>query len=427
MSLNLDFLEINTLPSIEDDASAITMKTVATPVDMVEPGHTRSKISRCIITGFPSSCDSKLLRPETWFKPESLQIWCGQFEECPKTERLHFHIYVEFKNEGRQRFETIRKRIEQVTGKPGDVKSAKKASGKQRQGAVNYVLKPEDRFHGTDCFIWERNKFTCQYKPFEKSKKNSREDVIEEQVNYIESKPKHWTWNQILHESDVSKKLLAACSWGPKYHAGRHEQAPIRLIKDVIIMYGCGGTGKTTLAQNWDIRDNEDFHERYYKRNSDDGKFWGGGRTAYRGQRIIHLEEFCGQETAANLKEICDLNKQGPNVNVKNGGGQLNHDTVIITSNHHPSAWYRQLFKQDNKQWTPVCRRFTKVFFFPELRPDGTRNIPDSENPPWYEDQTDTFLDKEFQASYDKAVQHAADYWPLKEETPGFYDPNHNM
>lgn len=145
-----------------------------------------------------------------------------------------------------------------------------------------------------------------------KAKPTKKEDVIENQRKHIESKPKHWTWDQILHEDDFSKTLLCTCSWGKKYHEGRHAEIARRTINNVIIMYGAGGTGKTTLAHSWDVRDDEDKQERYYRRNPDDGHFWGGGRSAYKGQRIIHLEEFCGQEQLSRLKELCDIGKEGP-------------------------------------------------------------------------------------------------------------------
>jgi hypothetical protein len=100
-------------------------------------------------------------------------------------------------------------------------------------------------------------------------------------------------------------------------------------------------------------------------------------------------------------------------VNIKNGGTELNHETVIITSNHHPAAWYRKLFADDPKQWNPVARRLSQVFFFPTKREDGQDNIPDENHGPYYIDQTDTFLDKEFQRNYDLALAHAEQFWPI--------------
>lgn len=379
-------------------------------------GNNNNKVSRCIITIFPPSDEPKWLTPATYFEDTScINIWAGQFEICPTTKKLHAHLYVEFNNTKRPRFNTLRSIIETVTQCNGNIQVPRKASMLQRKCAVNYVLKPDGRAPNTTEFIWKHNITTVAYNKTLRQTKKTKKDSVQECIDWIESKPKHWTWDMILHESAESKSLLATCSWGPKYHNGRHAECERRTIHDVIVFYGAGGTGKTTLAQNLDIQENESIEERYYKRNPDDGKFWGGGRTAYRNQRIIHLEEFCGQETAANFKEICDIGKQGPTVNIKNSGSQLNHEKVIITSNHHPAAWYKKLCKDDQKQWTPLCRRITQVWFFPEHRQDGSLNIPDENNPPYYIDQTEIF--KTFIRNYDDALNHAEEVWPLPQET----------
>ncbi|UNI72627.1 MAG: replication associated protein [Avonheates virus SG_146] len=382
--------------------------------DVVTLDNGREIITRCIITSFPDDADPKWLIPNTYFTDTScIDIWCGQFEICPETSKLHFHLYIHFKNKLRMRFTTLRELFTSVLDSVNIVKPRARYSKHSEQCVVNYVLAPEKRADDTLPFIWSCNKRKVDFDESIWQKRNVRSkcDVVEQQLRYIESKPKWWHWDQIVHESDESKLLLATCSWGPKYHAGRHAETPRRIIKNVIVMYGAGGTGKTTLASKWDTRDDEDFHERYYKRNPDDGKFWGGGKTAYRGQRIIHLEEFCGQEAASAFKEICDLDKQGPSVNIKNSGIDLNHDTVIITSNHHPAAWYRHLWAREPKQWHPIARRFTQVWFFPDKRPDGSDNIPSEDVPPYYIDQTDDFSG--FSRVYDDAVRHAAGCWPL--------------
>lgn len=378
----------------------------------------RSRIARCIMTMWLPDRDPKWLDPTTYFETSHIQLWCGQFEECPDTERLHCHIYVEFTNRNRKRFDQLRSLIEEKTGKCGDVKVPRKSNQNQRACAVNYCLKPDSRFPDTEPFIWSGNKFAVGFNEnlyINRGKSSNKKTERDEQVVHIMSKPESWTWDQIVHENDASRHLLAACSWGPKFHAGRMARHARRTIKNVIVFYGAGGTGKTTLALSYDKKPDEEDNSRYYRRNPDDGKFWGGGRTAYRGQRIIHFEEFCGQETAGTFKEVCDLGKPGPSVNVKNGGTELNHETVIITSNHHPCGWYRHLCSNDPKQWNPIARRFTQVLFFPELRPDGTRNIPDDEHPPYYQDQTEVFLDPTFQADYDTATNHASTWWPMTE------------
>ncbi|UNI72634.1 MAG: replication associated protein [Avonheates virus SG_479] len=409
-----ELTNIMELEALLDDAQSNSESLISEQFTDVSGNN---MVSRALLTMFPPDQHQMWLQPETYFEPHRLNIWCGQFESCPTTDKLHVHIYCEFKRNARLRFASIRAIIEQKTGCNGNIQVPRRISKKQRQSAINYVLKPDGRLDDTEAFVWTHNKFPVAYDPSLRKKTNSKKtNLVEEQVNYIESKPKHWTWESIVHETKESKLLLASCSWGAKFHSGRYASTPRRTIKNVIVLYGAGGTGKTTIAANHDIQENEVMTERYYKRNSDDGKFWGGGRTAYKGQRIIHLEEFCGQETAANFKEICDINKNGPSVNIKNGGTELNHETVIITSNHHPAGWYRKLFKQDPKQWPPICRRFTQVWFFPEHRPNGDLNIPDNDNPPYYEDQTDFFTDKNSIMNYDAVLNHAESSWPLPQE-----------
>lgn len=404
--------------SIPDSITVPSIDTVEG--DYGTPQSGRNKISRCLMTMFVPNTEPKWLHPSTYFNTDRVQIWVAQFERGDNTGTLHVQAYVEFINADRYRWSEIRTAIDRATGKTGDIRVPKKCSNRQRSCAVNYCLKEETRVEDTGSYIWDGNKIQVSFDAdlFAKRGKKRKSDEREDQVRHILSKPIWWTWDQILHEDLDSQLLLAACSWGPKFHAGRHASNERRTIDNVIIFYGAGGTGKTTLAQNFNIVEGESLFERYYKRNADDGKFWGGGRTAYRGQRIIHLEEFCGQETAANFKEICDVGKHGPSVNVKNSGTELNHDTVIITSNHHPAAWYRNLCA-DAKQWTPLCRRFTQVWFFPELRPDGSRNIPDAEHPPYYVDQTEEFKNPQFIQDYDMAKDHASQHWPLPAEPIG--------
>lgn len=381
----------------------------------------RKQIARCIITFFVEEADPKFLIPDTWFDSSSISIWCGQFEKGGHTDKLHGHVYVEFLHEKRPRWSTLRKRIMEVTGSNGDIKTPRKASKNQRACAVNYVLKPDTRVNDIESYIWPYNKvkvaFDDELYNARKSKpKKSKDDVVKEQIDHIESKPKSWTWDQILHESAESKLLLATCSWGPKYHAGRHAETPRRTIQNIIVMYGAGGTGKTTLAHKWDVKENEDHSERYYARNPDDGNFWGGGRTAYRGQRIIHYEEFSGQEAFHKVKQVCDIGKYGPSVNIKQSGIELNHDTVIFTSNHHPAAWYRHLWGRESKQFMPFWRRVTQVWFFPEKRQDGSLNIPDENNPPYFIDQTDEWFN--MKGDYDICLQHASEHWEVPDSGP---------
>lgn len=376
----------------------------------------RNKLGRFILTIFPEEVKDNFLDPEFyWSNAKDLfQVWCGQWETCPSTLRTHFHIYAECKSKKRIQFSVCHNRLRKFHNRV-QIQNASRASAKQRQCAINYCLDERKRMDDTEPFIWKHNTVACAYDDaFEKPSKNERGQEVDKQRSWIESKPRWWTWNQIVHECEESKALLCTCSWGEKYHKGRFSEDKRRTITDVVILYGAGGTGKTTMCYEWDAKEDEDQKERYYRRNADDGAFWGGGNTSYKGQRIVHYEEFVGQETFSRLKEVCDIGKPGPSVNVKNGGADLNHHTVLFSSNVHPAGWFRNMWDKDPKQFHPFWRRVTKVLFFPPHREDGSLNIPDEENPPYLVDQTGEW--KEFAGDYGQCRAHAGLFWPLSEE-----------
>lgn len=392
----------------------------------------KNKISRCILTFFPPHASPDWLSPDMFFaEPQQhINIWVSQFEKCPETTKLHVHVYVEFNNNYRPRFNTI-KQLFQRHGFEVSIRLSKRNNNRQRQGGVNYCSHPEKRATDLDvkeAFFWKYNNPLVKFDPtFVTSKANDKKrkaDQVEEQRQYIESRPIFWSWDQIVHETNESKKLLATCSWGKSYHAGRYAEIGRRTLKEVIIMYGAGGTGKTTLTMDYNKEQDPNKETRYYRRNPDDGAFWGGGRTAYKGQSVIHFEEFTGNEPFSRLKEVCDLGKPGPSVNVKNGGIELNHDTVIFTSNVHPAGWYHNLWSKDPKQFHPFWRRVTKILFFPSHREDGSLNIPDENTPPFFIDQTNDW--KHMEGDYNECLQHAESHWPLKLEEPSPFAPGFN-
>jgi len=239
-----------------------------------------NKLQRAVITCFPPDLDTKWLLPNTYFHDTSIiKNWCGQFEMTPETNRIHFHIYVEFDHAKKPRFNTLKRAFtEHFDSTVNITKPKHRASKKSQSCSANYVLAPDKRAPETKPYIWEHNKDKLSFDEKlwgerTQTSKPSKEDKDKLIIDYIESKPKHWDWNSIVHENTESKYLLGSCSWGSKFHAGRHAEVPRRTIANVIILYGAGGTGKSTLARNWDVREGEDLEERYFLRNYDDGHF----------------------------------------------------------------------------------------------------------------------------------------------------------
>jgi len=416
--INLDGIETMSL-DLSDAASfeISQIEPISELFSVASDTKKDTRISRALLTLFPPTENDLYLRPETYFKTSIFVNWCAKFEMCPDTNKLHVHAYVEFDTNKRPRFNALRQMLIAVIGINSNIRVPKRCNKNQRLCAVNYVLKPDTSTESPP-FIYPKNTFNMKFDVTlweKRSKKTtkSKSDTTEEQLNYIESKPKSWTWNQILHESADSKLMLCTCSWGKKYHEGRFESNQRRVIKDVIIMYGAGGTGKTTTAMAWGATDEEPVEERYYRRNTEDGNFWGGGRTAYRGQRIVHFEEFAGSEAFHKLKEVMDIGKPGPSVNIKGSGTELNHEAVILTSNIHPAGWYRKYWENDPKQFHPFWRRITQVRYYPALNAEGELNVPTETVAPYYIDQTEEW--KSFAGDFDKCKDHAESHWPLRE------------
>lgn len=399
----------NTITVRPDDVSEFQCETESV-------SNPSKQISICMLTLFVDNFDPKYLTPSFYFDNETkVKNWVGQFEICPTTGKKHAHIYMQFDHKNRMRFTKLREVF--CNKLPGCRITVPRSRSKvSKQNGVNYCLKPEGRAPNTAPYIHPGNKDKWEFdaKQYSKRDTDNKQDKTEQQRILIESFDWWLSWEDIVHSDELSKKLLCNCSWGKKYHEGRKRlENPRRVITDVKFWFGAGGTGKTTQARQLVKDDNMPHEYAYYKRNPAED-FWGGGATAYQGQRVVHFDEFCGNEPFYKFKEYCDVGNQGPPVKVKNGGAILNHDTVVVTSNHHPAAWYYQLIQNDPRcNWVPFWRRVTDVRFYPELREDGSPNSPSNDNPPYYVDCTDEW--KCFQ-SWEDCKDHADSLWPLSDK-----------
>lgn len=371
-----------------------------------------SKVSRALVTVFHDSAEAGPINPASYFGSDwqaKLQVWVAQWECCPSTGTTHAHIYLELRHSHRLRVPAFLDLIAKISPR-NNVKFPRRANKNQRQGAVNYCQKESTRIAEAPDFKWSDGIDISYSESFALAASDKKKTRHDKQVEHIMSRPVEWSWAKLLHENDESRKLLAACSWGRKFHELRKPtERTLRTIENVIICYGSGGSGKTTYAQSYDSIPEESRSDRYYRRNYDDKLFWGGGQTAYNNQRVIHLDEFTGQETLSRFNELCDVGNTGGPVNVKGGGTSLNHSSIIITSNLHPAYWFHNVWTKDDNLWVPFHRRITKVLFFPALRQDGTRNLAGPNSEPFVVDQTDEWRTC---VEYVNACEHARKYWP---------------
>ena len=78
----------------------------------------KEQVRACIVTLFPPDSNKKWLLPETYFSDLTiLQNWCGQFEIGGHTDKLHCHIWCEFKHKHPRRFTALLKIFSDKIGK----------------------------------------------------------------------------------------------------------------------------------------------------------------------------------------------------------------------------------------------------------------------------------------------------------------------
>lgn len=117
----------------------------------------------------------------------------------------------------------------------------------------------------------------------------------------------------------------------------------------VLLYYGKTGTGKTFKALT-------DYPNAYIKNS---GKWWDN----YTGENVVVWDDFSGAASQMTLVEtLRALDKYRYQCEVKGGFEWLTADTIIVTSNLHPKAWYKWEGRED--QYYALCRRFTEIYWF---------------------------------------------------------------
>ncbi len=115
-----------------------------------------------------------------------------------------------------------------------------------------------------------------------------------------------------------------------------------------ILLYGPTGTGKSHWA--W-----KKFPDAYWKAP---GTKWFHG---YLDQKVVIMDEFSGQMQLAVLLRLMD--KYPLDVEVKGSNRTFLAETIVFTTNVHPSRWYTWEGRQS--QWPALQRRFDEIWYLP--------------------------------------------------------------
>jgi len=315
--------------------------------------------------------DTTLFTDSDWPNSYKVKSLCGQYERCPTTDRLHFHILVRFSRGCR--WNALANFFEQVMGTRCDVTWVKPEN---QYKTFKYVTKEETRSeeHLHLNFILNPPKSTgvARGRPpgsgmvAGRAKKKTKAQVFMEWIEGHKDK----SWWEIYHHPDTTIEqrtwMMERTSLEKKWDNMRCTVADNK-IETVTILYGAAGTGKTTKATTM-------FPGlKYYIKDSTSGKWFDG---IQRDDEVLIIEEMDGTNvTIRTLLQLTDIGKSPPRVEVKGASVMGNWKHVIITSNRHPMTWYESTFLREPVRWKALARRVTSCIYYPIIRDDGTTNI----------------------------------------------------
>lgn len=260
---------------------------------------------------------------ETAASISSLRYAVYQFEQG-ENETLHYHMYVEFHKA--LTFNTMKKLFPRANIQP--VKS--------RQASIKYCTKSKTRVDGP-------------YELGESTQQGFRTDLQDAQILIDEGLTEEQIYRELptvsaKYPKFIEKQIL----W--KLEAKAKQQYLDKVSKKVVVLYGPTRSGKTSYVyRKHDI--NDIYH--FSLSGGTKGSIW---FDHYKGQPVLLLDDFYGNmkwTTLLNLLDIYPVKMQ-----YKGGTTFVPWTHIYITSNSHPTEWYRY---GDNMKYAALMSRISKI------------------------------------------------------------------
>lgn len=250
------------------------------------------------------------------FNPDKCAFLRYAVWQKEKGSHEHFQGYIELKRS--QRIAALKKIYPTIHFEP--------RKGTQEQ-AIAYCRKVDTRVDGP----WEFGS---------PAKKGARTDL---------SKLKEYATSG-KRKADMPVELYESFAKYPKFYNTFERMAITtrRLDLKVLLVIGPTGTGKTRLAYD----NSSDLYVLPILGKRD---MWFDG---YDGHKEVLLDDFSGQIPLTQLLRLLDVYEK-TQVPIKGGFVNFTPDRIIITTNIHPSKWYK--YHDREEQYPALCRRITHV------------------------------------------------------------------
>lgn len=254
----------------------------------------------------------------------SYVIW--QQEQCPDTQRKHWQGYVEY---------TSKKRRHQVQQDIGDEKAHCELRRGTAQQAIDYCRKQESSIANT-----------------QEEHGNHSEPLVNQWDAIKQACANGAKWGDLVEEfTSVIAKNASGIRLIKQHYDARRNLTFVPVT--VTAICGSTGVGKSRYAID---RANRDYPGSTFIKTYTKGapSWWDG----YTDQQCLIIDDFEGD---ASINEFLQLlggyghNQMWP---VKGGFITISIKEVFITSNSHPSEWYKN---EDHRKQRAVMRRITKT------------------------------------------------------------------